>query len=413
MADEQKTEGMGDEALQMAGDGVEPDTHIAAEGTGPVAEEGEVAAAKAAVTAEEAEVIRMAEPDKSTAEALAGTATPVAAAPAAEPYRESPGPQDDSAADRARVAAYDANDTSDNGIDLVVVIVVLLVVLGCLIGSLAMAMNAPKPSSSQAQTKAEAEAQAKAEEEAEANRIPEAALPEGVAAEVNGQQISEDEVTDLIEESRVASGLEDKDVWGEWLVAVGMTPETIRENIISSMVNELLVEQAVEKLGIEVTDEQVEAAYQENHSQFETDEEWEQALTMSGLTDESFREQLATGLAQDEIAAIAYEEAGDDVKISDETVLENVKGFFTEYADAASLDDVDADTVAQVRRVLENNAKAGAYQEYMKAFRDDSGAKMSKMPSDVPYVVFLLPYYFSGMLEEAGLEVSINGEVAE
>ena len=401
MADEQKTEGMSDEALQMA-----------AEGTGPVAEDAETAPAGAAMTAEEAEVIKMAEPDKTAAQALAGGA-PEQPAPVAEPYKESPGPQDDSAADRARVAAYDAHDTSDSGIDLVVVIVVLLVVLGCLVGSLAMAMNAPKPSSSQVQTKAEQEALKQAEEEAEANRIPEAALPEGVAATVNGQEILESEVTDVIEEARVASGLEDKDAWGQWMVAMGMTPDTLRESIIGSMVDEMLLEQVIDELSIEVTEQDVEDAYQEMRAQYGTDEEWQQVLQMNGLTEETYREQLVDNVAQQKVADIALEESENATEVTDDMVLENLKGYYTEYAEATTLDEVDADIADKMRSMLENNARATAYQEYMKANRQEADLKMSKMPSDVPYIVFLLPYYFTGMLEEAGLEVSINGEAAE
>lgn len=401
MADEQKTEGMSDEALQMA-----------AEGTGPVAEDAEMAPAGAAMTAEEAEVIKMAEPDKTAAQALAGEA-PEQPAPVAEPYKESPGPQDDSAADRARVAAYDAHDTSDGGIDLVVVIVVLLVVLGCLVGSLAMAMNAPKPSSSQVQTKAEQEALKQAEEEAEANRIPEAALPEGVAATVNGQEIPESEVTDVIEEARVASGLEDKDAWGQWMVAMGMTPDTLRESIIGSMVDEMLLEQVIDELSIEVTEQDVEDAYQETRAQYGTDEEWQQVLQMNGLTEETYREQLVDNVAQQKVADIALEESENATEVTDDMVLENLKGYYTEYAEATTLDEVDADIADKMRSMLENNARATAYQEYMKANRQEADLKMSKMPSDVPYIVFLLPYYFTGMLEEAGLEVSINGEAAE
>ncbi len=401
MADEQKTEGMSDEALQMA-----------AEGTGPVAEDAETAPAGAAMTAEEAEVIKMAEPDKTAAQALAGEA-PEQPAPVAEPYKESPGPQDDSAADRARVAAYDAHDTSDGGIDLVVVIVVLLVVLGCLVGSLAMAMNAPKTSSSQVQTKAEQEALKQAEEEAEANRIPEATLPEGVAAMVNGQEIPESEVTDVIEEARVASGLEDKDAWGQWMVAMGMTPDTLRESIIGSMVDEMLLEQVIDELSIEVTEQDVEDAYQETRAQYGTDEEWQQVLQMNGLTEETYREQLVDNVAQQKVADIALEESENATEVTDDMVLENLKGYYTEYAEATTLDEVDADIADKMRSMLENNARATAYQEYMKANRQEADLKMSKMPSDVPYIVFLLPYYFTGMLEEAGLEVSINGEAAE
>ncbi len=364
------------------------------------------------MTAEEAEVIKMAEPDKTAAQALAGEA-PEQPAPVAEPYKESPGPQDDSAADRARVAAYDAHDTSDGGIDLVVVIVVLLVVLGCLVGSLAMAMNAPKTSSSQVQTKAEQEALKQAEEEAEANRIPEATLPEGVAAMVNGQEIPESEVTDVIEEARVASGLEDKDAWGQWMVAMGMTPDTLRESIIGSMVDEMLLEQVIDELSIEVTEQDVEDAYQETRAQYGTDEEWQQVLQMNGLTEETYREQLVDNVAQQKVADIALEESENATEVTDDMVLENLKGYYTEYAEATTLDEVDADIADKMRSMLENNARATAYQEYMKANRQEADLKMSKMPSDVPYIVFLLPYYFTGMLEEAGLEVSINGEAAE
>lgn len=407
MADEEQTGGMSGEELQMIGDGAEPDTHIAAEGTGPVAEDGEVSHAHAPqpMTAEEAEVVEMADP---------GHTGEGAQRVAAEGFsQDSPGPQDDSLADRERVAAYDANDTSDSGIDLAVVIIVLLVVLGCLIGSLVMAMNAPKEGSSKAVTKAEQEAQAKAEAEAEANRIEVAELPEGVAVVVNHVEIPESEVTEIVEQNRAAMGLEDKDQWGQWLVAMGMSVDDARESIISSMVEQELLDQAAENLGIEITDEQVDESYQETRDQFETDEEWQQALEMSGLTEETFREQCEMGLVQQAIADYAYENADDVEVVTDEQVLDTVKGYFAEYADATSLDEVGSAQADQVRRLLENNEKLKAYNAYMEKFKEESNIKMSKMPSDAPYVVFLLPYYFSGMLADAGLNVDVTEQPAE
>lgn len=423
MADEQQTNGMTDEELQMVGDGAEPDAHLSGAGTGAVAEEGEVshAASKPAMTAEEAEVIEMADPGHSgdgieRLEQLEQAEEAAAAdrMAAEQGYKQSPGPQDDSLRDRERVAAYDADDdTSDSGIDLVVVIVVLLVVLGCLIGSLVMAMNAPKQSSSQAQTKLEQEAQAQAEAEAEKNRLDVAELPEGVAAVVNGTEIPEVEVTDSIEESRVVSGLEDKDIWGQWLVAMGLTPDTLRENIISSMVNQELLEQAADNLGIVVTDEMIDEAYQETRDQFGTDEEWQEALDMNGLTEETFREQCVLTAKQQALQDKIYDEGEDVERITDDQVLENIKGYNTEYAEATSLDEVDAETADQMRQILVNNAKLRALNDYMDGFKESSDIKMSKMPSDAPYVVFLLPYYFSGMLADAGLEVSVDGQQAE
>ena len=108
-----------------------------------------------------------------------------------------------------------------------------------------------------------------------------------------------------------------------------------------------------------------------------------------------------------------YDEGEDVERITDDQVLENIKGYNTEYAEATSLDEVDAETADQMRQILVNNAKLRALNDYMDGFKESSDIKMSKMPSDVPYVVFLLPYYFSGMLADAGLEVSVDGQQAE
>lgn len=394
MADEAQTNGMSSEELQAIGDGVALDANIAAEGTGLVAEEGEVSNAGAAPAAVPSEAQIM----EGAAEAASQAGAPEGS------YPQSPGPQDDSLADRERVAAYDADDTTDSGIDLAVVIVVLLVVLGCLIGSLVTAMNAPKQSSSKASTKAEQEAQeaqAKAEAEAEANRIVVVELPEGVAAVVNDVEIPEAEVTDIIQQNREAMGLMDDDQWAQWLVAYGMSVDDARESIIESMVNQKLLAQAAEELNIEVTEEQIDASYQETRDQFGSDEEWQQALEMNGLTEELFRQQCEAGVLQQAIADYAYENEGDVEVITDEQVLATAKGFLADYADATSLDEIPADQVEQVRSILENNAKLNAYNAYLDKFKADSDIKMSKTPSDAPYVVFLLPYYFTNMMAQA------------
>ena len=175
----------------------------------------------------------------------------------------------------------------------------------------------------------------------------------------------------------------------------------------------MLLEPVIDELSIEVTEQDVEDAYQETRAQYGTDEEWQQVLQMNGLTEETYREQLVDNVAQQKVADIALEESENATEVTDDMVLENLKGYYTEYAEATTLDEVDADIADKMRSMLENNARATAYQEYMKANRQEADLKMSKMPSDVPYIVFLLPYYFTGMLEEAGLEVSINGEAAE
>lgn len=405
MADEQKNEGLGEEPLQMVGDAAEPDGQLEAEGTGAVAEEGETS--PEAVAADAARI------DKAQQEAAAalhemGTGEGDAAAmPLGGSDEPAPGPESDSAADREHVEAYLDDDESDSGVDLVVVIVVLLVVLGCLIGSLVMAMNAPKPSSSQAQTKAEQEAIKAAEAEAEANRLPVVELPEGVAAVVNGQEIPEQQVTDYIMDFRSANGLEDQDAWGEWVVAFGYNMDSLREAAINYYVTQALLDQAAEQLGVEVTQEDIDRTFQEAREGFETEEEWQAALEMSGLTEESYREQCANIALQNLIAEASAADAlnGEEIEAD---VLEYVKSYNQEYAEATSLDEVPADVVAEAREMVEYYATQEAFSAYMTNLQDTSTIEMSKIPSDVPYNVFLLPYYFNMMMQQAQAE-NANG----
>ncbi|MEE8722727.1 MAG: peptidylprolyl isomerase, partial [Eggerthellaceae bacterium] len=54
----------------------------------------------------------------------------------------------------------------------------------------------------------------------------------GVAATVNGVEIPEDEVTNMIESIRSQAGLTDADKWGQWLANNNMTPESVRSEMI-------------------------------------------------------------------------------------------------------------------------------------------------------------------------------------
>ena len=399
MADEQKNEGVGEEPLQMVGDGAEPDTQIAAEGTGAVAEDQETAPDAAAADA--ARIDRaQAEAEAALHEMGTGGDDPAAAMPPGGSDAPAPGPESDSAADRAHVEAYLDDDETDSGVDLVVVIVVLLVVLGCLVGSLVMAMNAPKPSSSQAQTKAEQEAIAAAEAQAEEDKIPVVELPEGVAAVVNGQEIPEQQVTDYIMDFRNANGLEDEQAWGKWVVSFGYNMETLREAAINYYVTQALLDQAAEQLNVTVTEEDIDRTYQEARDGFETEEEWLAALEMSGLTEESYREQCANIALQNLIAEASAADALNNEEI-DADVLEYVKSYNQDYAEATSLDEVPADVVAEAREAVEYYATQEAFSAFMTNLQDTSTIEMSKIPSDVPYNVFLLPFYFSMMMEQA------------
>ncbi len=72
----------------------------------------------------------------------------------------------------------------------------------------------------------------------------------GVAATVNGVEIPEDKVTQAIQDIRAQMSLTEEDAWGQWLADNDYTPESVREEIVNSFVDQELVKQGGEAEGI-------------------------------------------------------------------------------------------------------------------------------------------------------------------
>ena len=149
----------------------------------------------------------------------------------------------------------------------------------------------------------------------------------GTAATVNGTAISEEEVTNTIETIRAQSGLDDKDTWGQYLAASGMTPESVREQIINSLVSNELVKQGATELGVTVDSAEVDTYVESMKANFDTDEAWEEALSSAGFTDESYRESIESSLLSQAIG----KHFEDQVEAADEDVAEAAKTYASYY----------------------------------------------------------------------------------
>ncbi|NGM17619.1 peptidylprolyl isomerase [Eggerthellaceae bacterium zg-893] len=114
----------------------------------------------------------------------------------------------------------------------------------------------------------------------------------GVAATVNGVEIQEDTVTEYIENLRAQYGLTDEDSWGSYLSMTGMTPETLREDVIDSYVSEELVKEAVKEQNITVDDETVQGYVDKMAANYESDEAWQAALEKVGMTEDEYRAEI-------------------------------------------------------------------------------------------------------------------------
>ena len=142
-----------------------------------------------------------------------------------------------------------------------------------------------------------------------------------VAATVNGQDIMEQTITDYIANFRTSSSLESDEAWGEWMVANGYTPESVREEVIDYYVNQDLYDQAAKEYNVTVEQADIDAAMEETKAMFESDEAFQEALEASSMTEESYIEDvirpnlLQTKLAE-AVAAQESEGEGDDATLA-------------------------------------------------------------------------------------------------
>ena len=141
-----------------------------------------------------------------------------------------------------------------------------------------------------------------------------------VAATVNGQDVMEQTITDYVANFRQSNSLETDEAWGQWLVANGYTPETVRQEVIDYYVNQDLYEQAAAEYNVTVEQADIDAALEQTKSMFESEEAFQQALEASNMTQDTYIETviqpnlLQTKLAE-AVAAADNTDGGDDAKL--------------------------------------------------------------------------------------------------
>lgn len=148
------------------------------------------------------------------------------------------------------------------------------------------------------------------------NSDGEARYTGGVAATVNGVEIAEDDVTEMIESQRQSSSLDDEDSWGNYLVMYGLTPEQIRENFINGFVSQELVKQYADECGVSIEDAAVDERINSMKSNYSSDDKWQEALSEVGLTEEEYRDDVKFSLTYEAVEAYFTPE-----EPSDETLL--------------------------------------------------------------------------------------------
>lgn len=297
--------------------------------------------------------------------------------------------------DPETIARPDLHEKESSGIDAAVIVVILLIIIAGISYAFWSSQQAPNTTS---KTQQEAAQQMNASSEEPPFEVAE--LPEGIAAVVNGQEIPETEIDGYVSGFRELYELDTDDRWGEWMASFGYTPQAIRNTAIEVFVEDTIVERAIQDNGVQVTPEQVDEIYAATRNNFDTEEAWQQALAESELTEESFREQCTEQAEKQELMKILAADALSAERI-DADVLDYIKTYYPEHADAESLDGIDAEIVDPVREMIEYYAQQTAYSDFITNARETADIKMSEAPKDLPYDLNLLPYYFKNLFSQA------------
>ena len=215
----------------------------------------------------------------------------------------------------------------------------------------------------------------------------------GVAATVNGTEIAEDTVTAQIENMRAQvvqsyqssdDSLSADDAWGQYLVAIGKTPESLREEAIDSLVEDELVKSGAADKGVTIDEAEVDKSVAEMSSNYESEEKWKEILEQAGFTEESYRDLIRESLTNQALQEVFQESATAD----DAAVLETAKSYVTYYdgakrsshilfkvedtSDEAAMEETRAKAEEVLARI---NSGEISFEDAAKEYSEDSSAE--------------------------------------
>ena len=206
---------------------------------------------------------------------------------------------------------------------------------------------------------------------------------EGAAAvTVNGTEIKEQKVTDQIENIRKQSGLEDEDQWGQFLVQNDMTPSSVRDQIIDSLVEQELIKQGASELNISVEDSEIDEYVNKMKANYDDDENWKKALEQAGFTEDEYREMIKESLLEQKVGDHFESEAN----LTDEDYVSSANTYASSYDGAKrsshilfKVDDISdeaalASARTQAEQVLAQINGGADFAELAKQYSGDTGS---------------------------------------
>ena len=240
-------------------------------------------------------------------------------------------------------------------------------------------------------------------------------LTGGVAATINGTNLTEDTVTKQIMSMRTSYGYtKDKD-WAQYLVDNDLTPKKYRKQLIDSYTQQILLQQAQKENGVTVSDKEVEKAWKDACKSAGGAKTFKKTLKTYGYTEDTYKDSLKESLAQQKLKdAVAPTSKPKDSEIVD-YINENLSKYNDARRSSNILIKVDSDASdedkaaakAKAQECLDKiNSGELSFEDAVKQYSDDTGSKDKKGDVDWDKLTTFVDSY------QAALEGLNKGDVS-
>lgn len=217
-------------------------------------------------------------------------------------------------------------------------------------------------------------------------------LTGGVAATVNGTNITEDTITKQIMSYRTSAGYTEDADWAKFLVDQGMTPETYRENMIRSVASDFLVDSAIREYDITVSDDEVNEEFERAAESYGGVDKMMEILNQIGYTEDAYKDSLRSSMQSTKLREkVAGVETPTDQEVVD-YINENLDTYNDARRSENLLIKVDSDASDEDKQAAKDKAQeildkinAGeiSFEDAVKENSDDTAS--AKNGGDVGY----------------------------
>lgn len=182
-------------------------------------------------------------------------------------------------------------------------------------------------------------------------------LTGGVAATVNGTNITEDTITKQIMSYRTSAGYTEDADWAKFLVDQGMTPESYRENMIRSVASDFLVDSAIREYDITVSDDEVNEEFERAAESYGGVDKMMEILNQIGYTEDAYKDSLRSSMQSTKLREkVAGVETPTDQEIVD-YINENLDTYNDARRSENLLIKVDSDASDEDKQAAKDKAQ--------------------------------------------------------